>query len=154
MDSHSPRRISLHTYRGDSGNFRTYRRLAQSLYWIGMKGTVTNYLAACQICQRNKYQACLPVELLQPLPIPNDVREEVSIDFITNLPKIKGYDVILVVVDRLSKYGHFIPIKHPCTARSLAGIFVKEVVKHHGIPISIVSDKDPIFLSFLWRELF
>ncbi|MCI55144.1 RNA-directed DNA polymerase (Reverse transcriptase), partial [Trifolium medium] len=66
-------------------------------------------------------------------------------DFITGLPKSKGYEAILVVVDRLSKYVHFIPLKHPYTARMVAEVFVKEIVRLHGIPLSIISDRDPIF---------
>lgn len=70
------------------------------------------------------------------------------------LPKSRGYEAVLVVVDRLSKYGHFIAIKHPYIARSIADVFVKEVVRLHGIPGSIVSDRDPLFVSNFWRELF
>lgn len=66
-------------------------------------------------------------------------------DFIRGLPKSKGFDALLVVVDRLSKYNHFILLKHPYTAKSIAKIFVREVVRHHGIPKSIVSDRGPLF---------
>jgi len=72
-------------------------------------------------------------------------------DFIVRLPKSNGYDSVLVVVDRLSKYG---PIKHPYSAKSITEVFAKEIVRLHGIPASIVSDRDPTFLSLFWKELF
>jgi hypothetical protein len=139
---------------GHSGFYKTYRRLAANVYWMGMKSTIQDFVRNCDICQRQKYMATSPGGLLQPLPIPNQVWEDISIDFITGLPKSKGYEAILVVVDRLSKYVHFIPLKHPYTAKSIAEIFCKEIVKLHGIPLSIVSDRDPIFISSFWKELF
>ncbi|CAJ2641256.1 hypothetical protein L195_g033199 [Trifolium pratense] len=139
---------------GDSGFYKTYRRIAASVYWIGMKSTIQEYVRKCDICQRQKYMASSPGGLLQPLPIPEQVWEDISIDFITGLPKSRGYEAILVVVDRLSKYSHFIPLRHPYTAKSVADVFCKEVIRLHGIPSSIVSDRDPIFMSSFWRELF
>ena len=111
---------------GHSGFYKTYRRLAANVYWIGMKGTVQEFVRNCDICQRQKYMASSPGGLLQPLPIPEQIWEDLSIDFIIGLPKSKGYEAILVVVDRLSKYSHFIPLKHPYTARSIAEVFCKE----------------------------
>lgn len=139
---------------GHSGFYRTYRRLAANLYWIGMKNTIQDFVKGCDVCQRQKYMASSPGGLLQPLPIPDRIWEDLSMDFITGLPKSKGYEAILVVVDRLSKYAHFVPLKHPYTARVIAEVFVKEVVRLHGIPLSIVSDRDPIFMSNFWQELF
>lgn len=89
---------------GHSGVFRTYRRIAQSLYWVCTKKDVTDFVAGCVICQQHKYMVALPQGLLQPLPIPQAVWEDISMDFIVKLPKSQGYDAILVVVDRLSKY--------------------------------------------------
>jgi hypothetical protein len=139
---------------GHSGFYRTYRRLAANVYWVGMKNTIQDYVRGCDICQRQKYLASSPGGLLQPLPIPDRVWEDLSMDFITGLPKSKGFEAILVVVDRLSKYSHFVPLKHPYTAKTIAEIFVKEVVRLHGIPLSIVSDRDPIFMSNFWQEIF
>ncbi|KAK2417448.1 hypothetical protein QL285_039746 [Trifolium repens] len=139
---------------GHSGFYRTYRRLAANVYWIGMKNTIQDFVRSCDTCQRQKYLASSPGGLLQPLPIPNRIWEDISMDFITGLPKSKGFEAILVVVDRLSKYAHFVPLKHPYTARVIAEIFVKEVVRLHGVPLSIVSDRDPLFMSGFWKELF
>ncbi|PNY11636.1 transposon Ty3 gag-pol polyprotein [Trifolium pratense] len=122
---------------GHSGFYRTYRRIAANLYWLGMKNVVQEFVIACDICQRQKYLAASPGGLLQPLTIPNRIWEDISIDFIMGLPKSRGFEAILVVVDRLSKYCHFIPLKHPYTACTVAEIFTKEVVRLHGVPASI-----------------
>jgi hypothetical protein len=119
---------------GHSGFLRTYRRIADTLYWVGMQKQVRDYVRACDTCQRQKYSATTPGGLLQPLPIPNAIWEDISLDFIIGLPKSKAYDAILVVVDRLSKYGHFILLKHPYTAKSIAETFIKEIVRLHGVP--------------------
>nr|GEX58741.1 retrotransposon-related protein [Tanacetum cinerariifolium] len=103
---------------------------------------------------RYKASTVTPEGLLQPLLIPNSVWKDISLKFITGLPKSKSYDVELVVVDRLSKYCHFVPLKHPLTARTLAEIFLRDNIRLHGIPKSVLSDRDSLFLSRFWQEIF
>lgn len=92
--------------------------------------------------------------LLQQLPIPNGAWQDISMDFITGLPKSEGYTIIWVIVDRFTKFGHFIPLQHLIEAKILAQLFLDNITKLHGIPQTIVSDRDPLFLSQFWRELF
>ncbi|KZV15495.1 hypothetical protein F511_33210 [Dorcoceras hygrometricum] len=139
---------------GHAGAFRTLKRISNSFYWKGMKKDVYQFVAECAICQRHKYQAMKPAGLLQPLTIPEQIWEDVSMDFISGLPKSRGFELLLVVVDRLSKYSHFILLKHPYTAQSVADRFVRDVVRLHGVPRSIVSDRDSIFMSGFWKEVF
>jgi hypothetical protein len=85
--------------------------------------------------------------LLSPLPIPNSAWQDVSMAFIDGLPKCEGYSVILVVVDRFTKYGNLFPLKRPYSAQSVAQVFFNNIVKLHGLPKTIVSDQDKVFTS-------
>ena len=75
-------------------------------------------------------------------------------DFVEGLPKVNGKSIILMVVDRFSKYAHFIALSHPYTASSVARVFFIDIVRLHGFPASIVSDRDPVFTGYVWRDLF
>ena len=139
---------------GHTGYLRTYKRITRSFYWPGMKKDVKQFVAECDTCQRNKSEIVAPPGLLQPLQVPDRVWTDISMDFIEGLPVSKGKDVIFVVVDRLSKYAHFVPLSHPFTASMVAQAFVDNVFKLHGMPQTIVSDRDKIFLSNFWKEFF
>jgi hypothetical protein len=106
------------------------------------------------VCQQAKVEHVKSPGLLQPLPIPTQPWEMVSLDFIVGMPRPHNCDVILVVIDRFSKFGHFIPLSHPFTALQVAQAFINTIYRLHGLPKSIVSDRDKIFTSALWRELF
>nr|XP_028964667.1 uncharacterized protein LOC108169704 [Malus domestica] len=112
------------------------------------------WVAACSVCQQNKTETLASPGLLNPLPIPSTVWTDIAMDFIIGLPPCKGKTIIFVVVDRLSKYAHFLPMSHPYTAHSVAQIFVDHIFKLHGMPSTIVSDRDPVFLSSFWKAFF
>uniref|UniRef100_A0A2N9EXV4 RNA-directed DNA polymerase n=1 Tax=Fagus sylvatica TaxID=28930 RepID=A0A2N9EXV4_FAGSY len=98
------------------GFHKTFQRIRANFYWPKMREDVLAFIRECEICQTHKVEQLAPTGLLQPLPIPNQVWEDISMDFIDGLPTSQGKTTIFVVVDRLSKYAHFIPISHPYTA--------------------------------------
>lgn len=139
---------------GHSGQAATYQRLKNHFAWKGMKKVVESFIQQCSVCQQAKHSNIHPLGLLQPLPLPEGVWMDISMDFVEGLPKSQGFSVIMVVVDRLTKFGYFIPVKHPYTAATIAQLFLDNVVKLHGLPQTIVSDRDTIFVSSFWKALF
>jgi hypothetical protein len=139
---------------GHSSIKATQTRVAQLLTWKGLKQDVEHFVHQCEICQKAKHNNQHPAGLLQPLPIPQGAWQEVTMDFVEGLPTSEHFNAIVVVVDRLTKYAHFIPVKHPQNAQGIAELFLDNVVKLHGLPCSILTDRDPIFLSNFWKELF
>lgn len=142
-------------YSAHPGVERTLRLLARRFYWPGMTRDVRAYVRGCVQCHVNKYGA-RQVGPLQPLPVPRKRWADVSMDFITKLPPAadSGYDAIMVVVDRLSKMAHFIPCRSNLTAHDAADLYLQHVFRLHGMPRSIVSDRDKLFTSNLWQRLF
>jgi hypothetical protein len=119
-----------------------------------MKRDVAEYISLCDVCNRVKVGHQKPAGLLQPLPIPEWKWDNVGMDFITGLPRTKsGYDSIWVVVDRLTKVAHFIPVKTTYTSARLAKIYMNQIVCLHGVPKSIVSDRGTQFTSHFWHQL-
>jgi hypothetical protein len=142
-------------YSGHPGYQKTITTLIKLFYWPNMKGETTEYLARCQDCQQVKAEHQHPAGLLQPLPVPEWKWEAISLDFIIGLPKTqKQNDSIMVVIDKLSKSAHFIPVKSTFKAINIAEIFMKEIFRLHGIPKMVISDRDVKFTSTFWKELF
>ncbi|KAK2441152.1 hypothetical protein QL285_012481 [Trifolium repens] len=139
---------------GHSGIHRTFGRLQENVYWVGMRKDVEEFVKTCAICQQMKAANHTPYGLLQPLPVPDRVWEDISMDFIVGLPSFQSHTTIFVVVDRLSKAAHFGMLGTHFTAAKVADLFATMICKLHGMPRSIVSDRDPIFLSHFWQELF
>jgi hypothetical protein len=145
------KRIILHEmhnapYAGHPGYKKTITMVKSQYFWLGMKREIVEYIARCMECQKVKTEHRHPTGLLQPLPIPEWKWEVVTMDFITGLPRIgKLHDSIMVVVDKITKDAHLIPLKSTHKAADVADIFMREVARLHEIPKTIVSDRDPKF---------
>jgi len=119
-----------------------------------MKKGIAEYVAVCDVFQRVKAEHQKPAGLLQPLPIPEWKWDKIGMDFITGLPRTRsGYDSIWVVIDRLTKVAHFIPVKTTYTSAKLAKIYMTRIVCLHGVPRTIVSDRGTQFTSKFWNQL-
>jgi hypothetical protein len=125
---------------GHGGAKRTTTFPKKSSYWPNLKDNVEEYVKTCLICQQNRTLNKKQVGLLQPLPILKGPWESVSMDFMVSLPPSRGFDAIMVVVDRFSKMAHFIPTKDEATTQEMGRLFFTHVFKHHGLPKDIVLD--------------
>jgi len=119
---------------GHEGVQRTLHRLCRDFCSPRLRAVVQDYVRACATCQRHKSEHLHLAGLLLPLPVPTMVWSDVGLDFIEALPRIGGKSVILTVMDRFSKYCHFIPLAHPYSAESVAHVFFAEIVCLHGVP--------------------
>ncbi|KAL4022826.1 hypothetical protein IC575_016572 [Cucumis melo] len=136
------------------GSTKMYQGLRSVYWWRNMKREVADFVSRCLVCQHVKASRQRPAGLLQPLSVPGWKWESVSMDFITGLPKtLKGYTVIWVVVDKLMKSAHFVPEKSTYTASKWGQFYMTEIVRLHGVPVSIISDRDTRFTSKFWKGL-
>jgi hypothetical protein len=119
-----------------------------------MKQYIHNFLIECDVCLRNKGEKLKSLGTLQPLPIPPAIWRDISMDFITGLPKLGNKSVIMVVFDRLSKYAHFCALLHPFKTSMVSQCFMDQVFKHHGMLHSMIYVRDPTFTNNFWQELF
>jgi hypothetical protein len=144
--------LEFHTSQvgGHSGVLKTYYKVKREFFWDGLKTDFQRFLEECLVFQQNKVETINTPSILQPLSIPSQRWEEVSIDFITGLPKSEGKSVIMVIVDRLTKYPHFCAFSHPFKSSTLPTSFMETVQKLHGSPNIIVSDRYPIFTGHFW----
>ena len=135
------------------GATKMYRDLCMGYWWHGMKNDIARYVEECMTCRKVKAEHQKPHGKLQPLEIPEWKWENITMDFITKLPRTaRGADTIWVIVDRLTKSAHFLAIKESSSAEKLAETFVREIVTLHGVPVSIVSDRDTRFTSRFWGK--
>uniref|UniRef100_A0A2N9HRA9 RNA-directed DNA polymerase n=1 Tax=Fagus sylvatica TaxID=28930 RepID=A0A2N9HRA9_FAGSY len=136
------------------GSTKMYRDLRETFWWNNMKREIAQFVEQCLTCQQVKVEHQRPSGLLQSLSIPEWKWEHISMDFVSGLPRSpKGHDAIWVIVDRLTKSAHFIPIRMNYSLDQLAQLYIEEIVRLHGIPVSIVSDRDPRFTSRFWKSL-
>lgn len=125
---------------GHSGAPVTCQHIKHMFYWPGLKVAVWSFVQLCTVCLQAKPEhVCYP-GFLQPLPAHS--WEVVTIDFIEGLPQSGNANSILVVIDKFSKFAHFIPMKHPFTAAVVAKLFMDTVFRLHGLPTAIISDRD------------
>jgi hypothetical protein len=132
---------------------KMYQNLKQKCWWYGLKRDVVAHVAMYDVCQRVKAEHQRPTGLLYPLKIPEWKWEEIGMDFITGLPSTqKGYDAIWVIVDRLTKVAHFIPVKTTYKESQLAELYMAWIMSLHGVPKKIVSDRGSQFTSRFWKS--
>jgi len=142
-------------YARHPGYHKTVSAVKSQYYWPTMKRDIVEYIVKFLECQRVKVEHRHPNGLLQPLTIPEWKWKVAKMNFITGLPRIsKKHDAIMVVVDKLTKAAHFIPMKTTHKETNVVDIYMREVVDFHGVPRTIVSDRDPKFTSKFWKGLF
>jgi transposase InsO family protein len=140
---------------GHLGVRPTVRRLVSHFYWKSMHVDIKQYVRSCPLCQMNKSPTQAPYGLLHPLPVPTDKWQYVSLDFVTDLPVCTdGFDTIMTVVDKLTKFCILVPTHSTATAVDTAQLFIRTVFPYSALPSVLITDRDPQFTSHFWAELF
>jgi hypothetical protein len=142
-------KLSIHP-----GSNKMYHDLRHLYWWPNMKQDITKHIAECDTCGRVKADHMRTPGMLQPLPIPVWKWEDISMDFIVGLPRTsKGHDSIWVIVDRLTKSAHFLPVSTKYIATDYAQLYFDKIVTSHGVPLTIISDRGSVFMSHFWQQL-
>lgn len=137
---------------GHFSYWKTYLSLSDMFYWPNMLRQVKKFCGACNVCARSKTTTQKPFGLFHPLPVPNGRWTDVSMDFVTGLPRThENHNMIMVIIDRFSKMAHFIPTDDNLDAERCAQLFVRESYRLHGFPTTLVSDKDIRFVNRFWH---
>jgi hypothetical protein len=139
---------------GHEGAQKTLHWLRATFFTPHDARLVHEFIKGCSVCQRNKTKHLHLSGLLQPRPMSSSVWSDIAMDFVEGFPKVGGKSVILTIVDRLSKMAHFLTLAHPYSTLTVANVFFDQIVRLHGLPMSIISDRDPVFTNNVWRELF
>ncbi|KAA3447270.1 DNA/RNA polymerases superfamily protein [Gossypium australe] len=136
------------------GSTKMYNDLKKWYWWLSMKKDISEFVSKSLICQHVKPEHQVPSGLLQPIMVPEWKWDYIAMDFVTGLPLTpKKKDVVWVVIDRLTKSTHFIPIRIDYSLDKLADLHVSEIVRLHGVPLAIISNRDLIFTSRFWKKL-
>lgn len=136
---------------GHSGAPATFQKLRPLFFWPGMRADILQHVQSCATCAQAKPDRVGYPGRLQPLPVPRQSWEVISLDFVE---ESGSANAILVVVDKYSKFAHFVPLRHPFSAASVARLFMDNIYKLHGLPVAIISDSDKVFTSQFWQLLF
>jgi hypothetical protein len=136
------------------GSTKMYQDLRQHFWWTRMKREIAKYVSECDTCQRVKASHLKASGTLQPLPIPSWKWEDISMDFIVGLPNTsQKHDSIWVIIDRLTKVAHFIPVHTTYSAKKYAEVYLDQIVRLHGIPKTIIFDRGAPFVARFWEQL-
>jgi len=149
LDEGHKSRLSIHP-----GMTKMYKDLKATFWWIGMKTDLVDYVAFCLVCQKAKIEHQRPSGTLEPFDIPQWKWDSISMDFVTHLPRlVRGHDSIWEIMDRLTKCAHFLRINQKMSLDKLAELYVREIVRLHGVPTSIISYRDSRFTLRFWQSL-